>query len=114
MNNTPQDLTQLELKTNSETSYSEHKYIHELTEAVLAAKLDYWQHQLEGIPPTIELPGDRPRSVVQAFSSDSQSFQLSPEISKQLQAFSAQTGVTLFITLLSAFGVLMVFAPAHS
>jgi len=78
-----------------------------LTEAVLAPQLDYWQHQLADIPPVIELPLDRPRPAVQTFAGGSQSFQLSPEISQQLKAFSGQAGVTLFMTLLSAFGVLM-------
>ncbi|NJL51699.1 MAG: amino acid adenylation domain-containing protein [Hydrococcus sp. SU_1_0] len=60
-----------------------------------------------GIPPTLELPLDRPRSAKQTFVGNSQSFQFSQELTNQLQTLSQRSGTTLYMTVLAAFGVLM-------
>ncbi|MDJ0903585.1 MAG: amino acid adenylation domain-containing protein [Xenococcus sp. MO_188.B8] len=73
----------------------------------LAPQLEYWQHQLAGIPPTLELPLDRPRPAQQTFVGSSQSFHLSQELTKQLQLLSQKSGTTLYMTVLAAFAVLM-------
>ena len=73
----------------------------------LAPQLEYWQNRLAGIPPILELPIDRPRPVKQTFAGSSQSFQLSQELTEKLQALSQQSGTTLYMTVLAAFGVLM-------
>lgn len=76
-------------------------------EVTLAPQLEYWQNQLAGIPPILELPLDRPRPAKQTFAGSSQSFQLSQELTEKLQAFSQQLGTTLYMTVLATFGVLM-------
>ena len=73
----------------------------------LAPQLEYWQDRLKGIPPTLELPLDRPRPAKQTFAGSSQSFQLSEELTEQLQTLSQRSGTTLYMTVLAAFGVLM-------
>ena len=74
---------------------------------VLAAELSYWKKQLEGAPPILELPTDRPRPAVQSFRGAQQSFTLSKRLSDSLKALTNAEGVTMFMTLLAAFQTLL-------
>jgi len=69
--------------------------------------LEYWQQQLTGAPPLLELPTDRPRPPVQTYQGSTKKFQLTPQLSQQLKTLSQQSGTTLFMTLLAAFVVLL-------
>ncbi|MEH2430768.1 MAG: amino acid adenylation domain-containing protein [Nostoc sp.] len=73
---------------------------------VLKKQLSYWQKQLDGIS-MLNLPTDRPRLAVQTYQGARQPLQLSKSLSKALLALGQQEGVTLFITLLAAFQVLL-------
>ncbi|MBN3899617.1 MAG: amino acid adenylation domain-containing protein [Nostoc sp. NOS(2021)] len=73
---------------------------------VLEKQLSYWQKQLDGIS-MLNLPTDRPRQAVQTYQGARQSLQLSKSLSEALLALGQQEGVTLFITLLAAFQVLL-------
>ncbi|HYW19062.1 MAG TPA: amino acid adenylation domain-containing protein [Nodularia sp. (in: cyanobacteria)] len=73
---------------------------------VLQKQLGYWQKQLDGIS-MLNLPTDRPRLAVQTYQGARQPLQLSKSLSKALLALGQQEGVTLFITLLAAFKVLL-------
>ncbi|MGB7951611.1 MAG: condensation domain-containing protein, partial [Candidatus Binatia bacterium] len=73
---------------------------------VLERRLAYWKKQLNAIG-TLPLPTDRPRPVVQSFRGARQSILLSKELTGQLKALSRKEGVTLFMTLLAAFQVLL-------
>ncbi|MEH2238477.1 amino acid adenylation domain-containing protein [Nostoc sp.] len=73
---------------------------------VLQKQLGYWQKQLDGIS-ILNLPTDRPRLSVQTYQGARQTIQLSKSLSKALLALGQQEGVTLFITLLAAFKVLL-------
>ncbi|MGZ8946431.1 MAG: non-ribosomal peptide synthetase [Methylococcaceae bacterium] len=68
--------------------------------------LDYWKLRLEGAV-TLELPIDRPRPAVQSLCGEIQQFSLSPDLVDELKALSRHEGVTLFMTLVAAFNVLM-------
>ncbi len=70
-------------------------------------QLNYWKQQLAGAPPVLELPTDRARLPVQSYRSAKQSFLLPKSLSKALQTLSQQEDVTLFMTLLAAFGTLL-------
>ena len=70
-------------------------------------QLAYWEQQLAGVPAVLELPADRPRPAVQSFAGRSHHFELSRELSGQLNALSRREGVTLFMTLLAAFQTLL-------
>jgi amino acid adenylation domain-containing protein len=74
---------------------------------VLEAHLCYWKKQLAGAPPSLELPTDRPRPAVQTFHGGRQSFILPKSLTEALKGLSRQEGVTLFMTLLAAFKVLL-------
>ncbi|MCW5318207.1 amino acid adenylation domain-containing protein [Nostoc sp. KVJ3] len=73
---------------------------------VLEKQLSYWQKQLDGIS-ILNLPTDRPRLAVQTYQGARQPLQLSKSLSKALLALGQQEGTTLFITLLTAFQVLL-------
>ncbi|HEX7335226.1 MAG TPA: amino acid adenylation domain-containing protein [Pyrinomonadaceae bacterium] len=78
-----------------------------LSKDVLDQQLAYWTRQLEGAPAEIRLPYDRPRPEEQTYQGVTQHFGLSAEITKQLQALSRSEGVTLYMSLLAAFDVLL-------
>ncbi|HEU5381688.1 MAG TPA: condensation domain-containing protein, partial [Ktedonobacteraceae bacterium] len=74
--------------------------------AVVEKQMAYWKEQLAEVP-TLLLPTDRPRPAVQRFrgSRIARSFPL--RLYRGLQDLSQRQGVTLFMTLLAAFQVLM-------
>jgi amino acid adenylation domain-containing protein len=69
-------------------------------------QLDYWQQQLSELP-VLAFPTDHPRPPVQSFRGASQAIRLSKDLSEQLRSLSQQSGVTLFMTLLTAFEALL-------
>ena len=75
--------------------------------AVLATQLDYWRQQLAGAPTLLELPTDHPRPAVQSFRGQTQVVTLPEALSEQVKALARKHQVTLFMTLLTAFQVLL-------
>jgi amino acid adenylation domain-containing protein len=69
--------------------------------------LAYWRERLAGAPPVLELPADRPRPPSQSFRGAQYSFQLSPDLTTRLKQLSRRESVTLFMTLLAGFKVLL-------
>ncbi|BAY25365.1 amino acid adenylation [Calothrix sp. NIES-2100] len=78
-----------------------------LTQEVQQKQLNYWKQQLADAPPLLELPTDYPRPPVQTFSGSTIRFQLTEHLTSQLLRLSQQSGVTLFMTLLAAYAVLL-------
>lgn len=74
---------------------------------VLEKGLSYWKQQLAEIPPLLSLPSDRPRPNTQSFQGNVERFQIQPGLTKKLKELSLQSGATLFMTLLTAFAVLL-------
>ncbi len=75
--------------------------------ATLERQLDYWTSQLQDAPPFLELPTDRPRPPVQTFRGSLQTIEISPQLAAELHALSRKEGVTLFMTLLAAWQLLL-------
>ena len=73
----------------------------------LDKELAFWKKQLSGRLPTLELPTDRPRPVVQTYSGAVESLAMPADLRDALQALSQREGVTLFMTLLAAFQTLL-------
>ncbi len=73
----------------------------------LARQLDFWKSHLAGAPALLSLPLDRPRPAVQSRAGDSVPLVLPPELTAALRALSQRHGATLFMTLLSAWAVLL-------
>ncbi len=74
---------------------------------VLEEQLSYWRKQLQDLPSLLTLPTDRPRPHQQTFCGSSESISLPKSLSNQLQALSKTQGVTLYMSLLSTFSILM-------
>src|SRR5207245_1627454 len=68
--------------------------------ACLEAQLAYWRERLASLEP-LQLPTDHPRPSVQSSRGARQVLHLSVSLQQQLQALSRQEGVTLFMTLLA-------------
>jgi amino acid adenylation domain-containing protein len=73
---------------------------------VLEAEMSYWTEQLSGVTP-LELPTDHPRPPVQTFQGATQGILVPAALSEDLKQLSQREGVTLFMTLLAAFQVLL-------
>jgi len=73
----------------------------------LDARLAYWRARLKDAPLVLELPTDRPRPPVQTFAGATQTVLLSETLTTELKLLSRREGVTLFMTLLAAFQILL-------
>jgi amino acid adenylation domain-containing protein len=73
----------------------------------LETQLAYWREHLGGEPQVLNLPTDRPRPPVQTFTGRRQSLLLTPELTKSINSLSQKEGVTLFMTLLAVFDILL-------
>ncbi|MBW4673833.1 MAG: amino acid adenylation domain-containing protein [Desmonostoc geniculatum HA4340-LM1] len=69
--------------------------------------LSYWKQKLSGDLTVLNLPIDRGRSPVQTFKGAQEKLVLSQTLREELKNLSRQQGVTLFMTLLAAFKVLL-------
>jgi amino acid adenylation domain-containing protein len=74
---------------------------------VLESQLDYWRERLTGAPGVLELPADFTRPPIQTFRSASVTLEIPETLSQSLKSLSRRKGVTLFMTLLAAFKVLL-------
>ncbi|MBD1924293.1 amino acid adenylation domain-containing protein [Microcoleus sp. FACHB-831] len=73
----------------------------------LENQLEYWQKQLSGDLPILNLPSDRPRPAVQTFRGAVEKFVLPPNLTQALTELSQRQGGTLFMALLAAFNILL-------
>jgi acyl carrier protein len=70
---------------------------------VLERQLSYWQEQLGGDLPVLELPTDRSRPAAQSFRGAYRFVTFPKTTTEGLEALSQSEGATLFMTLLAAF-----------
>ncbi|WP_246113333.1 condensation domain-containing protein, partial [Segetibacter aerophilus] len=73
---------------------------------ILDKKLDYWKNKLTGASP-LDLPTDYVRPAVQGTRGAVMSFNIDSDLHESLQQLSHKHGATLYMTLLSAFNVLL-------
>ncbi|MBV9790645.1 MAG: amino acid adenylation domain-containing protein [Chloroflexi bacterium] len=73
----------------------------------LAEQLKYWTQQLAGAPPLLALPTDRPRPATRSHHGRQYPVALDAALTRELKQLSQREGVTLFMTLLGAFQVLL-------
>jgi amino acid adenylation domain-containing protein/non-ribosomal peptide synthase protein (TIGR01720 family) len=74
---------------------------------VLEAQLVYWKDRLGDAPAALELPTDRPRPAVQTYRGSCCEFSVPGELVQQVTTFSRRHSLTLYMTLLTAFTVLL-------
>ncbi|MCX7568806.1 amino acid adenylation domain-containing protein [Tumebacillus sp. DT12] len=81
-------------------------------EALLSGPLgdrlwSYWQKQLSGALPVLQLPTDRPRPPIQTYRGAAESFRLDGALTERLKQLAQSQGTTLFTLLLAAYQVLL-------
>jgi amino acid adenylation domain-containing protein len=74
---------------------------------VLERQIAYWKDQLAGALTVLELPIDRPRPPIPTYQGASQPFTLPASLVNALKDLSRREEASLFMTLLSAFKVLL-------
>ena len=70
-------------------------------------QIDYWRQTLTGVPVLLELPTDRPRPAQQDYGGAYQEVEFGADLSGRLKDFSQRHGVTLYVTLISSWAVLL-------
>ncbi|MBV9774029.1 MAG: AMP-binding protein, partial [Gemmatimonadetes bacterium] len=78
-----------------------------LSGETLEARIGYWRAKLADSPPLLELPVDRPRTLVQGERAERHAFTLAPALSQGLHALSRRERTTPFMTLLAAWQALL-------
>jgi hypothetical protein len=76
---------------------------------ILEKRLTYWRSRLEGAPPVLTLPTDRPRPPVQTFRGATERSVLPKSLADDVLALCHQQGATTFMTLLAAFQSLLFY-----
>jgi amino acid adenylation domain-containing protein len=76
---------------------------------VLAEQLAFWKQTLEGAPPLLQLPTDRPRPELQTHSGGVRRFDVPAELIGSLRMLGRGEGATPFMLMLAAFQVLMYY-----
>ena len=78
-----------------------------LSGPILERELGFWKTVLGGDLPVLNLPTDRPRPAVQTSHGAMVTATIQPGLSGDLRAVSRRLGATLYMTLLSAFFILL-------
>lgn len=78
-----------------------------LTDDVLIAQSDYWLKTLEGAPLLHTVPMDRARAAQVDYSGSTVEFALDATLTKGLKALSQRHDTTLFMTVLTAWAILL-------
>ena len=71
------------------------------------AALTYWKQQFPTLPPSPDLPSDRPRSAHKTYASDSFHYEFDADLVDQIRKAAAASKSSLFVMLLSAYKVLL-------
>ncbi|MCA0401793.1 MAG: amino acid adenylation domain-containing protein, partial [Proteobacteria bacterium] len=74
---------------------------------VLQDQLRYWTRQLEGAPPVLALPTDRPRPAAQSYRGSTVELTVPKRLVSELYAIGARHQATLYMTLMTAFNILL-------
>ncbi|MCX2829791.1 amino acid adenylation domain-containing protein [Bacillus sp. DHT2] len=74
-----------------------------LKDEALAQQLEYWQKELSGELPVLQLPFDSPRPAVQSYKGDTYQVTLPVALLDKIKTFSREEDATLFMTLLAGY-----------
>jgi amino acid adenylation domain-containing protein len=74
---------------------------------VLEEEIRYWKEQLAGAPAVIELPTDRARPAMHSYRGARERWEIGAEVADKMRELSKEEGVTMFMSMLGAFKVLM-------
>lgn len=76
-------------------------------QSTLSDQLVYWSGQLAGANTVLDLAFDRPRGAQQSFKGSSVRFEIDASVTEKLRRISSTQDCTLYMTLLSAWGILL-------
>jgi len=102
-------LEQIEDSLPKNTPYTQ--FVHWQSEMLSGPKgeklWEYWQKQLSGELPIVNLPTDRPRPPVQSYRGETHIFRLNEELIRGLGEVARATGTTLYKLMLAAYFALL-------
>jgi amino acid adenylation domain-containing protein len=78
-----------------------------LAAGTLERQLAWWRERLDGAPPLLELPTDRPRSPVRGARGGTRRAELSAAASRALRELARREGATPFMAFLAAWALLL-------
>lgn len=73
----------------------------------LADQETYWRHTLDGVPPVLDLPSDRPRPPEQRHGGDRVEFGVDAATTSALRTLARGHGATLFVAVLTGWAILL-------
>ncbi len=74
---------------------------------ILEQEIAHWRGVLSDAPPALDLPTDHPRPAAQSFRGGRERLEINTGIARSLADLAAREGVTLFMTVLAAFEILL-------
>jgi amino acid adenylation domain-containing protein len=78
-----------------------------LRDEALAARLAFWRETLQGAPPALDLPADRPRPAVLSHRGAHHERRLPADLTAALRAVAHESRATMFMALLCGFAALL-------
>ncbi|QFR02145.1 amino acid adenylation domain-containing protein [Streptomyces phaeolivaceus] len=75
--------------------------------ADLPRQIDHWKQHLDGLPPEVTFPGDRPRPAVATHRGDHVEFPVAPELYQRMLDLAGRTRTTPFMVLQAAVSLLL-------
>ncbi|HEU4452177.1 MAG TPA: amino acid adenylation domain-containing protein, partial [Longimicrobium sp.] len=78
-----------------------------MTDEAAERQVDYWRGRLDGAPPLLELPTDRPRPAVQGYAGGMEQGAIAPGLMAGVRALARREGATPFMVLLAALDVVL-------
>ncbi|CBG67541.1 putative non-ribosomal peptide synthetase [Streptomyces scabiei 87.22] len=75
--------------------------------ADLPRQIAYWKQHLDGLPPEVTFPGDRPRPAVATHRGDHVEFPVAPELYRRMLDLAGRTRTTPFMVLQAAVSLLL-------
>ncbi|PJN21420.1 non-ribosomal peptide synthetase [Kitasatospora sp. CB02891] len=76
-------------------------------DSLLSRQLDYWKHQLAGLPEQLELPFDRPRPEVMSYRGAHLPVRIDAELHRGLRGLARDGGTSLFMVLQAGLAALL-------
>ncbi|MDX2617602.1 non-ribosomal peptide synthetase [Streptomyces stelliscabiei] len=73
----------------------------------LPRQIEYWKQHLDGLPPEVTFPGDRPRPAVATHRGDHVEFRVAPELYQRMLDLAGRTRTTPFMVLQAAVSLLL-------
>ncbi|MEU4160005.1 amino acid adenylation domain-containing protein [Actinoplanes sp. NPDC026670] len=78
-----------------------------LDEETMAGELEYWKKALEGIPPRLALPNDRPYPARRTFAGHHHTAALDPDTTTALERLAETEGASISMVLLAACSIVL-------